>query len=36
MMQNKVEVLEHKYQTIIEQKNVQIQQLIQEVYRINI
>lgn len=32
MMQNKVEALEHKYQTIIEQKNAQIQQLIQEVF----
>lgn len=32
MMQNKVEALEHKYQTIIEQKNAQIQQLMQEVY----
>jgi len=31
MMQAKVEVLEHKYQTIIEQKNVQIRQLIEDV-----
>lgn len=31
MMQNKIEALEHKYQTIIEQKNSQIQQLMQEV-----
>jgi len=31
MMQTKVEALEQKYQTIIEQKNAQIQQLIQEV-----
>jgi hypothetical protein len=31
MMQTKVESLERKYQTIIEQKNTQIQQLMQEV-----
>jgi hypothetical protein len=31
MMQKRVETLEQKYQTIIEQKNSQIQQLIQEV-----
>jgi hypothetical protein len=31
MMQAKVEALERKYQTTIEQKNAQIQQLIQEV-----
>ena len=31
MMQTRVEALERKYQTIIEQKNSQIQQLIQEV-----
>ncbi len=31
MMQTKVEELENKYQRIIEQKNTQIQQLIQEV-----
>ncbi|CAF3303066.1 unnamed protein product [Rotaria socialis] len=30
MMQTKVEALEHKYQTIMEQKNAQIQQLMQE------
>ncbi len=30
-LQTKVEALERKYQTIIEQKNTQIQQLIQEV-----
>jgi len=30
-MQTKVEELENKYQRIIEQKNTQIQQLIQEV-----
>ena len=31
MMQTKIEALERKYQTIIEQKNAHIQQLIQEV-----
>jgi hypothetical protein len=31
MMQTKIEALERKYQTIIEQKNSQIQQLMQEV-----
>ncbi|CAF0820473.1 unnamed protein product [Rotaria sordida] len=31
LMQTKVEALEHKYQTIIEQKNSQIQQLMQDV-----
>jgi predicted PurR-regulated permease PerM len=30
-MQTKIEALERKYQTIIEQKNSQIQQLMQEV-----
>jgi hypothetical protein len=30
MMQTKMEALERKYQTIIEQKNSQIQQLMQE------
>lgn len=31
MMQAKIEALEHKYQTIVEQKTSQIQQLMQEV-----
>ncbi len=33
MMQARVEALERKYQTIIEQKNSQIQQLTQEVFK---
>ena len=35
MMQTKIEALERKYQTIIEQKNSQIQQLMQEVCNIS-
>ena len=36
MMQAKVEALENKYQTIIEQKNSQIQQLMQEVKKMHL